>query len=152
MQKPWLPTLPKYPLTRTQKNLLGLHILRMLVMPFTDFPAYERGIIDDKGNILKPAATLWQKEDLDAYTMLDRLIIRMKRLINIVPWVKPKFTTYTQAWMLVRECYENNEEPIDLEYRFLNAGPVNSEDVQLVEDYINNKIILPFSVYAKGNR
>ena len=144
------PYLTKYPLTTPQKNLLGLHIIRMLVAPFTDMEAYKLGIIDEKGNILRPYNTLWKQEDRDAYTMLDRLVIRMKRLINIVPWVKPKFTTYTQAWMLVKECYENNEEPIDLEYRFLNAGPVNTEDVQLVEDYINNKIVLPFSVYAKG--
>lgn len=70
-----------FELGNTASNVMALQLLSMLCTPFTDFPAYKTGVIDEKGNYLVPPSkrTLEQRKSIG---YLDRLIINVKKIIN----------------------------------------------------------------------
>ena len=53
------------------------------VKPFKKWKAYKHGLIDDKGKILKSPKTAQEK---NAFTPLDNVILRIKRLIPMRLW------------------------------------------------------------------
>lgn len=130
----------------TVDNLIAARVLYMLVTPFDQTDAYRYGIIDKQGNVLRKSSTL-NSEELDAYTYLHRLVFRLKRIIEKVPGFNTKFLSYAAAWALIREAYEKQEEPVDLEYRFLAMESVNSEDVALVEEFMTNRPLMSFRLF-----
>jgi hypothetical protein len=87
----------------------------MLTTPFDKMDAYKFGIIDIKGKKIRDPKT--PKEE-DAYDMLWRLVIRLKRVINLVPVENKNFLSYAAAYALIRECQELDEEPSDLDIRY----------------------------------
>ena len=83
-------------------NVIALQLLTMLCTPFTDFPAYKTGVIDDKGNYLvRPEyRTLEQRKSIG---YLDRLIINVKKLINKLPGGENKIKNVVAGMFLIRE-------------------------------------------------
>jgi hypothetical protein len=130
----------------TIDNIIALRVLYMLTTPFTDTPAYKLGIIDAKGNILKPYSALNTSEQ-DAYTLLHRLVFRLKRIIEKVPVFNTQFLSYAAAYALIKECLEQNVEPVDLEHRLMQTESVNSNYVALVEEFMNEKRLKPFRLF-----
>jgi len=59
-----------------------LHILKKLFTDYKDMDAYKKGIIDDKGNLLKKQYQLKTQDERKAYTYLDRLVIILKKAIK----------------------------------------------------------------------
>lgn len=92
-------------------NAIAVRIIYLLVTPFTEWDAYKEGIIDDKGVILK-------KETSDNWTMLHRLVCRLKKLIAVIPGGESKIASYAAAYLLVRESLRINKEPEELEETF----------------------------------
>lgn len=66
----------------TEGRLLDYMIIYAIgirfIKPFKKWKAYAHGLIDEKGNILKPPKTA---EEKNAFTPLDNVILRIKRLI-----------------------------------------------------------------------
>jgi len=60
-------------------SLIAYRILTLLVTPFENTEAFRRGIIDEKGKELKKMSDLKSVEDRDAYTLLHRLVYRIKK-------------------------------------------------------------------------
>lgn len=83
-------------------NLIALQLLTMLCTPFSEFPAYKTGVIDDKGNYLvRPEyRTLEQRKSIG---YLDRLIINVKKLINKLPGGENKIKNVVAGMFLIRE-------------------------------------------------
>ena len=83
-------------------NVIALQLLTMLCTPFTDFPAYKTGVIDEKGNYLvRPEyRTLEQRKSIG---YLDRLIINVKKLINKLPGGENKIKNVVAGMFLIRE-------------------------------------------------
>ena len=83
-------------------NVIALQLLTMLCTPFTDFPAYKTGVIDEKGNYLvRPEyRTLEQRKSIN---YLDRLIINVKKLINKLPGGENKIKNVVTGMFLIRE-------------------------------------------------
>lgn len=83
-------------------NLIALQLLTMLCTPFSEFPAYKTGVIDDKGNYLvRPEyRTLEQRKSIG---YLDRLIINVKKLINKLPGGENKIKNIVAGMFLIRE-------------------------------------------------
>lgn len=133
-------------MTRLLDNLIAIRILKMLVTPFNETDAYRLGIIDEHGKILKKASQLHTEDEKDAYTLLHRLVFRMKRIIERVPLENKKFVSMAAAYALIRESYANNKEPIDLEQQFYEAikHPI---DTTLVEQYMTNSYIKSFKAF-----
>ena len=116
-------------------------ILKMLVTPFDKTDAFKLGIIDAKGNILKKSVQLKTTKERDAYTLLHRLVFRLKRIIEKVPVENKKFLSFAAAYALVRECYEKGTEPINLEEMFLDSLK-QPHDTTLVEQFMADKYMM----------
>lgn len=83
-------------------NAIALQLLTMLCTPFTEFPAYKTGVIDEKGNYLvRPEyRTLEQRKSIG---YLDRLIINVKKIINKLPGGESKIKNIVAGMFLIRE-------------------------------------------------
>lgn len=86
-------------------------ILRKLVTPFEQMDAYRLGIIDENGNFLKSRNQLQTQQEKDAVTLLDVLVINLKRLLGNLPGGKSRLASFAAALFLLRQqpkLQENN--------------------------------------------
>ena len=135
-------------MSRFVDSIITYRILRMLTTPFENTPAYELGIIDKNGKELKKMRDLRSVKERDAYTILHRLVFRLKRIINKVPFENKKFLSYAAALSLIRENFELTHEPIELESIYLKRITQDlHEEIQIVEGYINKTTTLSFKQY-----
>ena len=74
-------------------------VLKRLTTPFDETKAFELGLIDKNGKLLKKAKT---SEEKKAYTYFDRFIFNMKRLLHKFG-LKSKFASYGAALFLLKE-------------------------------------------------
>ena len=86
-------------------------VLKRLTTPFDETKAFELGLIDKDGKLLKKAKT---REEKEAYSYFDRFIFNLKRLLHRVG-LKSKFASYGAALFLLREVNENEYIPSDQE-------------------------------------
>lgn len=86
---------------------IAMRILKMLVTPFSETPAFKLGIIDAKGKLKKNVNKLNKKVEKDAYSYLDRLVFNMKRIMNKYPPETIKLKDLTTAMVLIKEAYNN---------------------------------------------
>ena len=86
-------------------------IVTTLVKKWEDQEAYQYGIIDDKGKVLRKYKTLKDRKEKDSYTMLIRFIFNLKRLMEKIPGGKSKIGSYSVAALVfLREEAENDDE------------------------------------------
>lgn len=130
-------------------NIIAYRILRLLTTPFTETDAYRLGIIDSKGRELKKMRDLHTDEELVAYTLLHRLVFRLKKMVEKVPIENKKLVSFAAALALIKESVDNDHEPLDLEMQFLNILKSDlSEEIDFVTENINTNRMLKFSDYA----
>lgn len=84
-------------------NAIALRIVYLLQKPFRDWPAYKQGIIDDDGTILK------RKTDSPDWTMLHRLVARLKLMLGKLPGGSTRAASLLAAYLLVRESINSND-------------------------------------------
>ncbi len=60
--------------------LITYRVVKLLVTRWENQEAFKRGIIDNKGKVLRPNKTLKDTKDKKAYTYLHRFVFNMKRL------------------------------------------------------------------------
>ena len=75
----------------------------MLVTPFDQLPAFELGIIDAEGNLLKKKKERKTKEEKSAYDTFTRLVINIKRHLRHVPFMKGRLGSLAAALYLIKE-------------------------------------------------
>ena len=86
-------------------------IITTLTKSWKEQDAYEFGIIDDKGKVLRKARELKNRKEKDSYSILIRFIFNLKRLMEKVPGGKSKIGSYAiAALVFLREEEEDNEE------------------------------------------
>jgi len=131
-------------------SVITYRILRLLTTPFEKTDAYKLGIIDKNGNELKKMGDLNTVEERDAYTLLHRLVFRLKKIINKVTIANKTLTSYAAAYALVKESLDNNHEPIDLEFQYINkvSAELNSE-LAIVEEFLNGNKIFTFKQFSE---
>jgi len=131
-------------------SFITYRILQLLVTPFDQTPAYKLGIIDKKGKELKSMDQLNTVQERDAYTLLHRLVYRLKKIIEKVPIENKKLLSLAAAYSLIRENYELNKEPIDLENKFLKKLNEDlSYEFILVENHLNEKKMFTFKQFSE---
>jgi hypothetical protein len=129
-------------------SIITFRILHLLVTPFDQTEAFRRGIIDAKGKELKRMRDLHSVEDRDAYTLLHRLVYRLKKIIEKVPVENKKFLSIAAAYSLIKEHYEFGKEPINLEEQFLNKLNEDLDDeIAEVEKLLNEKKMFTFKQF-----
>ena len=77
--------------------------LRILTTPWESTDAFKLGIVDEKGAILRKKRTLLKIEEKEAYTMMHRLVWKLKRLMEKVPFGKSRLASYAAALWLIKE-------------------------------------------------
>ncbi len=93
--------------------------LKKLVTPFNKTKAFELGIIDEKGKILKRRRDLEGDEEKSAYSLSDTLIWNIKKLMGKIPGGKSRIASYAAALYLIKEQqdgYKITEEELELQF------------------------------------
>lgn len=103
-------------MSRFVDAILVYRILRKLATPFEETEAFKLGIIDAQGKILRKFADLNTPTERDAYTLLDRLVWRLQRIINRNPFEKSKLASFATAMALVKEHCDGQTEPLPSEF------------------------------------
>ena len=135
---------------RLVDSVIAYRILRMLTIPFEETDAYRLGIIDNKGKELKKMSQLHTGNELAAYTILHRMVYRIKRIIEKVPIDNKRIITFAAALSLIKENYQNNCEPINLELQYLNRLDTDlTEEVKYIQENLNTKKIYTFKQYSE---
>jgi hypothetical protein len=131
-------------------SIIAYRILHMLVTPFESTAAFRLGIIDKDGKELMPMRNLNTVEMRDAYTLLHRLVFRLKRIINKVPIENKKLVSFAAAYALIKEEYDSGKESMDLETKFLKRMNQDlTEEMQEVTDYLSGKKILSYKQFSE---
>lgn len=82
---------------------LVYQFIKRLATPFEKWDAYNLGIIDRQGKVLKPVATLKTQEELNAWGYFDRMVANLKKLLAKVPGGSSRIASYAAALLLLRE-------------------------------------------------
>jgi len=78
-------------------------MVKRLATPFNEWEAYKRGIIDERGKILKSRKDLRTIKERDAFGLYDLMILNLKRLVEKIPGGKTRLGSYAAALYLVKE-------------------------------------------------
>ena len=131
-------------------SVIAYRILKLLVTPFDKTDAFKLGIIDDKGNELMRMRDLNTVQERDAYTLLHRLVFRLKKIIEKVPIANKQFVSLAAAYALIKEALDDGKEPIDLEFKYINKVKSNlNEELILVEEYLNDRKMFTFKQFSE---
>jgi hypothetical protein len=107
--------------------------MKRLVLPFKQWPAYQHGIIDAKGKVLKKRNTLNDAEQA-VWGRYDIMIANLKKLIAKVPGGSSMIGSAAAAAFLFKECKD-----IDVEDEVLFEQRFNEHFGMIVEDMaVNN--------------
>ena len=107
--------------SRAFDTFLVYRIISTLVTDWDKQPAFEHGIIDKKGKLLRRSSSLKTKDERDSFTIFHSLIFNLKRLIEKIPGGSTKLGTYAAGLFLIKE-------EIDTE-RLLNEGESYVEEL-----------------------
>lgn len=77
-------------------------ILRKLVTPFIQMPAYRAGVINQNGDFLVSRNEMTQ-EQLDSCSLLDVMVINLKKLIGKLPGGRTQLASLAAAMFLIRQ-------------------------------------------------
>lgn len=129
-------------MTAVVDNLIAARIIYLLVTPFNKWEAYKQGIIDEDGN-----RTDKDVGDSDDWSMLHRLVSRLKKLLGTFPGGKSVIASVAAAYLLVRECVERDIEPELLEDYYHDA--VGSDEPMTFETF-NFVVGVIDDIYEEG--
>lgn len=82
-------------------TFLVYQFIKKLITPFDKMPAYDRGLIDDKGNFLRDRK-YFSPDDKKALGFFDTMVINLKKLIAKVPGGSTRIATMAAALLLLR--------------------------------------------------
>ena len=120
--------------------------LKKLVTPFNKTKAFELGIVDEDGKILKRRRDLETKEEKEAYNLSDTLIWNIKKLMGKIPGGKSRLASYAAALWLIKEQqdgYKITEEELELQFfdqfekMYNNDLEFDSATLKKFEDVLN---------------
>lgn len=87
----------------TVDSLIAVRIVQLLITPFDKWKAYDEGFITAEGVRTDKEGTS------DNWTMLHRLVWRLKLMLGKIPGGSSSLGTLTAAYLLVKEQYENDK-------------------------------------------
>ena len=125
--------------------------LRILTTPWESTDAFKLGIVNEKGKILKKHRKLKLDKEKEAYTLMHRLVWKLKRLIEKVTFGKSRLASYAAALWLIKEeksFYGNDEELQESFLSFLETDWKNGALI-LKEKYEGDMDKKTFSNFRK---
>lgn len=137
-------------MSRFIDSIIAYRILRMLTTPFEETEAFRLGIVDNRGKELKKMRQLNTVDERDAYSILHRMIFRLKRIVEKVPLENKKLVSFAAALSLIKEHANDDSEPMNLESLYLDRLNYDlTEDLNFIKNYTDNKFILPFRAFIE---
>jgi len=121
---------------------ITFRFLKLLVTPFNKTEAYQLGIIDERGKVLKKYRSLERVEERRAYTILHRLVFNIKKLIEKVPGGKSRLASYAAALFLIKEHVKEYQDTdgqlVEKEfYKYLKDNDLIEEDDGIIREDIS---------------
>ncbi len=86
--------------------------IKRLTTPFELWPAYEQGIIDANGNLLKKRKDLKTVKEREAFGTFDLMILKLKKLLAKIPGGQSRIATYAAALWLIKESKNYDADEI----------------------------------------
>ena len=77
--------------------------IRTLVTPWNETEAYQNGIVDENGKVLKKSSQLKTTAEKSSYTLFHRLVFNLKRIMEKLPFGKYKLASFAAAMFLLKE-------------------------------------------------
>ena len=99
-------------ISRAGDLFYAFRFLKLLVTPFPKTKAFELGIIDSDGKVLKKSKELRTDKEKSAYTVFHRLVFNIKRLLGKIPGGKSVIGRYGAALFLIKEHTGMSEKAI----------------------------------------
>lgn len=90
-------------ISRTGDLFYAFRFLKLLVTPFEKTKAFELGIIDKEGKVLKKGPERTTPDEKSAYTVFHRLVFNLKRIMAKAPGGKSVVARYGAALFLIKE-------------------------------------------------
>ena len=121
---------------------LVYQFIRRLATPFNKWEAYDLGIIDENGKVLKKKKDLRTNAERKAWGTFDIMVANIKKLLAKVPGGSSRFASYAAALFLIKEYKAFTDESMlteDLSEEQLEESLVIFNDryvnyTKLVED------------------
>ena len=127
-------------MSNTIDNLIAFRVLYMLVTPFEKTEAFKLGVIDKDGNVLVKMKDQ-TPEQKDSYSVLNRLVFSLKRLLGKIPGGKSQIATLAAAYYLIKESHESgiplNEQRVRNIITLVNEGITLVEEELIVEEFLS---------------
>jgi len=83
--------------------------IKRLATPFNKWNAYKSGVIDQRGNIKIPKNKRDRAQN-QSFQVFDVMILKLKRILEKIPFGKSRLASYASALYLVREDWEEKTE------------------------------------------
>ena len=119
-------------MSRVIDAVIAYRVLKLLVTPFNRTKAFELGIIDEKGKVLKKSRDIKNAEERNAYTLLIRFVFNLKKLLAKIGIRGPLGSAAAAAFAFFKEEYGNNVEVEKVIYNHLKE---QGFEFQLDENY-----------------
>ena len=119
-------------MSRVIDALVAYRVLKLLVTPFNRNKAFELGIIDAKGKVLKKSRDISDPKERNAYTLLIRFVFNLKRILSKVGIRGPLGSSAAAALAFFKEQSGENLEVERVVYNHLKE---QGFEFQLDENY-----------------
>lgn len=91
---------------------LVTQFIQRLLLPFSEWPAYKLGIIDENGRVIKKRAALRSGPEKDSWGHFDVLVCNLKKLLAKIPGGSSKLGAVAATLLLLKE---ENIDPNDVD-------------------------------------
>lgn len=127
--------------------------LRLLTMKYESTDAYKFGIIDKKGKALRKSADLTSTKEKASYTMLHRMVFKIRRLMEKIPG--GRFVNYAAALFLLKEQKDVRiwTDDIYMKTKLLEFLETDWEtDAKFLKEEVNNMDKKTFKSFLTENQ
>ena len=119
-------------MSRVVDALIAYRVLKLLVTPFNKTKAFELGIIDANGKVLKKSKEIKDTKERNEYTLLIRFVFNLKKLLAKVGIRGPIGSAAAAALAFFKEQHGENLEVEKVVYSHLKE---QGFEFQLDENY-----------------
>ena len=116
--------------SRAADTYYAYRFVKILSTPWDEMDAYEFGIIDENGKVLRKARTLRTSEEKSAYTIFHRLVFGIKRILQKLPGGRSVAASYAAALFLIKEHTGMSDEQLGAVFDKIG---IDLEDMELTE-------------------
>ena len=93
-------------------TVIVFRILKMLTRKWSEYEAFEFGLIDDNGKRIKSKKPKTSKEK-NSFTLLHRLVFNLKRILELLPFGRTRLASYAAALALLKENFNIDGKYLD---------------------------------------